>query len=44
MDPEIRKVNGDNEIEGLKIGINGEYIDKVCGYSGYSGFYPLYLC
>ena len=33
MDPLIRKVNGDNEIEGLNIGINGEYIDKVCGYA-----------
>jgi hypothetical protein len=32
MDPLIRKVNSDNEIEGLNIGINGEYIDKVCGY------------
>ena len=29
MDPLIRKVNGDNEIEGLNIGINGDYIDKV---------------
>ena len=25
MVPLIRKVNGDNEIEGLNIGINGEY-------------------
>jgi hypothetical protein len=33
MDPLIRKVNSDNEIEGLNIGINGEYIDKVCGYA-----------
>ena len=33
MDPLIRIVNGDNEIEGLNIGINGEYIDKVCGYA-----------
>ena len=33
MDPLIRKVNGDNEIEGLNKGINGEYIDKVCGYT-----------
>ena len=33
MDPLIRKVNGDNEIEGLNIGINGDYIDKVCGYA-----------
>ena len=32
MDPLIRKANGDNEIEGLNIGINGEHIDKVCGY------------
>ena len=27
MDPLIRKVNDDNEIEGLNIGINGECID-----------------
>ena len=33
MDPPIRKVNGDNEIEGLNIGFNGEYINKVCGYA-----------
>ena len=33
MDPLIRKVNSDNEIEGLNIGINGECIDKVCGYA-----------
>ena len=33
MDPLIRKVNDDNEIEGLNIGINGECIDKVCGYA-----------
>ena len=33
MDPLIRKVNGDNQIEGLNIGFNGEYIDKVCGYT-----------
>ena len=33
MDPLIRKVNGDNEIEGLNIGFNSEYIDKVCGYA-----------
>ena len=33
MDSLIRKVNGDNEIEGLNIGINGECIDKVCGYA-----------
>ena len=26
-------MNGDNEIEGLNIGINGDYIDKVCGYA-----------
>ena len=33
MDPLIRKVNGNNEIEGLNIGINGECIDKVCRYA-----------
>ncbi len=33
MDPMIRKVNSDNEIEGLNIGINGNYTDKVCGYA-----------
>ena len=31
MDPLIGKVNSDNQIEGLNIGINGEYIDKECG-------------
>ena len=31
--PLIRKVNGDNEIEGLNIGIKGDFIDKVCGYA-----------
>ena len=25
--------HSDNDIEGLNIGINGEYIDKVCGYA-----------
>ena len=34
MDPLIRKVNSDNEIAGLNIGMNGECIDKVCGYAG----------
>ena len=29
MDPLIRKVNSDNEIAGLNIRINGEYIDKL---------------
>ena len=33
MDPLIRKVNGDNEIQGLNIRINGQYIDKICGYA-----------
>ena len=33
MDPLIRKVNSDNEIAGLNIGINGECIDKVCRYA-----------
>ena len=33
MDPLIRKVNSDDEIVGLNIGINGECIDKVCGYA-----------
>ena len=51
MDPLIRKVNGDNEIERLNIGINGDYIDKVCGYADnivliiitlYSIGHPLY--
>ena len=28
-----RKVNGDDEIECLNKGINGEYIDKVWGYA-----------
>ena len=31
MDLLIRKVNGDNEKEGLNIGINGEHIEKLCG-------------
>ena len=26
-------MNGDNEIEGLNIGTNGDYIDKLCGYA-----------
>ena len=33
MDPLIRKVNDDKEIEGLNIGINGDYICKVCRYA-----------
>ena len=33
MDPQIRKVNGDIKIEGLDIGINSEYIDKVFQFS-----------
>ncbi len=33
MDPLIRKVNSDNDLEGLNIGFNGEHIDKVCGYA-----------
>ena len=33
MDPLIRKVNSENEIEKLNIGINGECIDKVCRYA-----------
>ena len=32
MDQLIRKGNGNNKIEGLNIGINGDYINKVCGY------------
>ena len=26
-------MNGDNKIEGLNVGINGDYIDKVWGYA-----------
>ena len=33
MGPLIRKVNGDKEIEGLNIGINVDYVDKVFGYA-----------
>ena len=28
----MNKFHNDNKIEGLNIRINGEYIDKVCGY------------